>query len=198
MSSFGSSGFGASRMGGLGMGGMSTFGGSRFGSGLGGMSTFGSSLGGGMYGGQGGGQAFVGRDGADMANVFNQMGRAGTQFFNQMNRNMGGRGGRNRNREANQSEEQAPSDVRVELNVDFNHPRPTTESVVNQVRARLAGISAGNEATQLIVTQEDGVIVLRGVAADANQRRVFEHLIALEPGVRAVRNEMTVAEPPQQ
>jgi hypothetical protein len=38
--------------------------------------------------------------------------------------------------------------------------------------------------------------VLRGVAESESQSAVLAQLIAMEPGVRAVRNEMTVAGAP--
>jgi hypothetical protein len=43
---------------------------------------------------------------------------------------------------------------------------------------------------------EGDTAVLRGVAATDSQRLVLEKLVALEPGVRQVRNEMTVIAPP--
>jgi hypothetical protein len=35
--------------------------------------------------------------------------------------------------------------------------------------------------------------VLRGTATDEGQRLVLEKLVALEPGVKSVRNEITIA-----
>jgi hypothetical protein len=195
-SSFGRSAFGGmSGMGGSGFGGMgmgnSAFGGSGFGG-----SAFGrSGMGGGMYGGQGGGQAFVGRDSGDMSAVFNQMGRAGTQFFNQMNRNMraGGQNRNNRNRQTAGTQENAASAVRVQLNLGFTPPRPASNVVTNTIRTRLANILPAQGAATPDVTMDGDVAVLRGVAASENQRRVLETLISLEPGVMGVRNEMTIA-----
>jgi hypothetical protein len=146
-----------------------------------------------MFGGQGGGQNFIGRDSGDMSAVFNQMGRAGTQFFNQMNRNARGQNRNNRNQQNAQSSENAASEVRVQLNVAFNHPRPTPSVVANTVRTRLANILPAQGVAQPDVTVDGDVVVLRGVAANDNQRLVLEKLIALEPGVMSVRNEMTVA-----
>jgi osmotically-inducible protein OsmY len=191
-----------------GMGGTSGFGSTGFSSGVGGMgsgSMFGSGFGNtgfgntGMFGGQRGTQAFIGRDSGDMAAVFNQMGRAGTQFFNQMNRNMrgGGQFGRNRqnrNNNNNASAQKGPaSDVRVKLTLGFTPSRPTPSALANTVRTRLATTLDGPGITPPEVTMDGGVVVLRGVAASENQRAVLERLVMLEPGVMGVRNEMTVA-----
>jgi hypothetical protein len=198
----GSSGFGSSSFGGMGFGGMGStgFGGSGFGSssfgssmfggsGFGG-SAFGNSFGQSGFGGQNGGQAFIGRDGANMAATFNQMGRAGAQFFNQMNRNI-----RNRNRQNNNSSnsEAVTSEVRVRLQLAFNPARPTATVLTNTIRTRLTNILSERGITTPDVAVEEGVAVLRGVAESENQRRVLAQLIAMEPGVMGVRNEMTVA-----
>ena len=222
-SAFGQSGFGGSRVGGGGgFGGMSGFGGaggfggggSGFGSGFGGggMSGmggrgFGSSMGsggfggmsgfgnqGGMYGGNMGGQNFVGRDAGDMQAVMNQMGRAGTQFFNTMNRNMSNRGNRNRRRE--DTEENTPPTVRVRLEVGFPQPPPAPSRIANNIRLRLARLAVDHSLGQPEVAVEGDTVVLRGVAANESQRQVLEKLISMEPGVRAVRNEMTVPTAP--
>ncbi|MEX0642528.1 MAG: BON domain-containing protein [Pirellulales bacterium] len=208
-SSFGSSGFGGSGMGGSAFGGMGTssMGGSGMGSsGFGGMgmgmgnSAFGSSgfgqsgMGGGMYGSQGGGQNFVGRDGADMAAIFNQMGSAGNQAFNQMNRNMRQNNGNNRNQQGDSgTQENVAPQVRVRLELGFNPTRPTPSAVTNTLRTRLASILPAQGIAQPDVTLESGVAVLRGVAASENQRQVLGQLISMEPGITSVRNEMTIA-----
>ena len=148
-----------------------------------------------MYGGQGGGQAFVGRDGADMSAVMNQMGRAGTQFFNQMNRNMrqGGRNNRNQRANSNQAQPGPASDVRVKLELAFTPVRATPNALTNTVRTRLTNVLPAQGIAAPDVTVEGDVVVLRGVAASENQRQVLERFISLEPGVRGIRNEMTVA-----
>jgi hypothetical protein len=210
-SGFGSSSFGSGRFGGAGFGGTrfgsggigtSGFGASPFGSGGLGMTGFGS---GGLgmsgfggsgltsgLGGYGGGQSFIGRDSADIASTFNQMGQAGTQFFNQMNRNLSRR---NRDRQASPSDvANAPQPMRVSIQVGFDAPRPAPEVVAATIQTRLGSILAAHNIAQPIVTMEGDTAVLRGVAASESQRLMLERLIALEPGVRQVRNEMSVAE----
>lgn len=205
-SGFGSSGFGSSSFGrnsfgagagGIGSGfGSSGFGSSGFGSGFG-SSGFGNSMSGGSgfgnqgnVGGQyGGGQSFVGRDAGDMQGVFNQMGRASTQFFNNMNRNISRN---NRNRQPAQTSQNPPQPTRVRLEVAFTAPRAASEVVANKIRTRLAKILPDHGMAQPELTMEGDTAVIRGVATSDSERLVIQQLIALEPGVRSVRNEMTL------
>ena len=184
-SSFGNSGFGATQFGRGGFGN-SGFGNTAFG----GMGT------GGTYGGQMGGQSFVGRDSGDMSNVMNQMGRAGTQFFNNMNRNMGNRGNRNRTPQPAPVDESDRPPIRIRLEVGFAAPRPAPSVVAANVRARLASLAVDHSLGKPQVTMEGGTVVLRGTAETESQRRVLANLVAMEPGVTAVRNEIIVAPPP--
>jgi hypothetical protein len=195
-SGFGSTGFGSSGFGGSGLG--SSFG-STFGSGLGGFgsSSFGSGFGSSTFGSQGfgsGGQSFVGRDSADMANVWNQLGQASTQYFNQMNRSMSRSSSRN-GQEATAKIKNVNQTMRVNLQVAFTPERPSQAALAETIRTRLGRILAVQDIVAPQLTMEGDVAVLRGVAASESQRLVLEKLIALEPGVRAVRNEMTVAAP---
>jgi hypothetical protein len=196
-SSFGNAGFGGSRFGSSGIGsssfGNSGMGGSRFGNSSFGTSTFGmsNSMTGGQSlgsGGYGGGQNFVGRDSADMASTFNQMGQAGTQFFNQMNRNMS----RSQRSEQPAALANPPQPVRVEIQVAFRAPRPSSAAVGDTLRIRLGKILSEHEIAQPTVTMAGDTAVLGGVAATESQRLVLEKLVSLEAGVRQVRNEMTV------
>jgi hypothetical protein len=211
-SGFGNAGFGASRFGGGGFGssgfGGSPFGGGGFGGGGFGAGGFGGGFGSGGFGsggsavfgnrasgmgGFGGGPAFIGRDSAVMAATLNEMGRAGTQFFNQMNRNIARP---SRDRQPAADVESVPQPMRVALRVAFDAPRPTAASVTSRVRARLGKILADHGVGQPDLTMEGDTAVLRGLAASDSQRLVLEKLVSLEPGVRQVRNEMVVIEPP--
>ena len=206
-SGFGNAGFGASRFGSGGFGsqgfgtsgfGNAGFGASRFGGG--GFGTGGVGVGGSVFGGQtfgvsgyGGGPSFIGRDSGDMAAAFNAMGRAGTQFFNQMNPNITRS---TRDRQLDEPVETMPQPMRVELEVAFDAPRPTPAAVANKLRTRLGKILADHGIDQPAITMEGDTAVLSGVAASESQRLVLEKLVMLEPGVRQVRNEMVVSAPP--
>jgi hypothetical protein len=203
-SGFGGSGFGG---GGIGSGG---FGSGGFGSGFGGIggggfgNTFGrgggfgnsgfgnSGYGGGQYG---GGQAFVGRDASDMQATFMQSNRASTQFFNNMNRQMS-RNNRNNRRSTTTTNQNPPQPMRVEVRAAFTAPQPTSDAVAARLRTRLTKILADHHMTQPNLTMQGDTVVISGTAASDSERQVIANLIALEPGVRAVRNEMTLAGEP--
>jgi hypothetical protein len=199
-SGFGSSSFGSGMGGGMGSGfgggmgsgfGSGGFGGSGFGGGGMGGQGFGSGGFGGS-GGYGGNQSFVGRDSADMQ-ALSQMGQAGTQFFNNMNRNMSRR---NRDGDSTPAVSNTSQPMRVNLQVAFAAPRPTPAMLTNNIRTRMTSMLAERGMTGPQVTMEGDIAVITGMAADESQRLMFEKLISLEAGVRGVRNEMTVAAPP--
>jgi hypothetical protein len=189
----GMGGFGGG-MGGGGMGGMgSGFGSSGFGnSGMGGgNSMFGNSGFGNSYGNGGGQQNFIGRDAGDMQATFGQMGKAGTQFFNNMNRNM-----KNNNRRSTKKTVQNPGQpIRVAVKVAFDAPRPPSDQMAREVGTRLAKILAEHQMSQPTVNIEGDTVVLSGTAKSENERDVISQLLAIEPGIRNVRNEMTVGQP---
>lgn len=183
-SGFGNAGFGATQFGGGGFGNAG-FGNTAFGG-----------MGGNMGGGGMGGQNFVGRDSGDMNAVMTQMGRAGTQFFSQMSRNMGNRGNRNRNNQPASVEENARPAVRIRLELGFTPPQPAPSAVVRNVQTRLTRLAVDHSLGNPQVTMEAGTVVLRGTAESESQKQVLERLISMEPGVSAVRNEMIVVIPP--
>jgi hypothetical protein len=141
------------------------------------------------YGSNTGGQNF----GGGSSDTWNQFGQSANQFFNNMNRNMG-RQNRQRNDSSSANIENPPQEMRVKLQVAFNAARPTTEQLAAKLGAKLSTILARQGIVAPEVTLEGDVAVLRGVAATDGQRLVLEKLIAMEPGISAVRNEMTVAD----
>jgi hypothetical protein len=188
---FGSSGFGS---GGFGSGGMgsSGFGNSGMGRSGFGNSGFGNSgFGGGQYG--GGGQNFVGRDATDMQATFGQASRAQTQFFNNMNRQMS-RGNRNRNQQKTTTN--APQQLRMQVKATFAATPRSNTVVAEQIRTRLTKIAATRGMTPPLFTMQGDTAVLSGTAASDSERMVLGQFVAMEPGVREVRNEMTVAGEP--
>jgi hypothetical protein len=205
-SRFGSSGFGSSGMSGFGSNfgsGMSGFGmgGGGFGSsGRGGMgmSGFGNQMMGGMgmNGGAMGGQNFVGRDSSDMSAVMSQMGRAGTQFFNTMSQNMRGRNNRNRQQANEDTGENKRPDIRIRLELGFTPLRPAPAALARTLQTRIASLAVDHSLGQPQIAVEGDTVVLRGVAESETQMLVLANLVSLEPGVRTVRNEMTLAGAP--
>lgn len=202
-SGFGSSGFGSSGFGsgGFGSGG---FGSSGFGGGFGnsgfgnsgfGNSGFGGGYGNSGYGGNTGGQNFVGRDAGDMQAVWGQMGRASTQFFNSMNRNMGRNNNNNSRRQTSKAIQNPPQPMRVQVKVAFDAPRAAPSQLVSGIQTRLARIADERKWVRPNLRMEGDTAVLSGVAASESERAVMGQLLAIEPGVREVRNEMTIAQP---
>jgi hypothetical protein len=200
-SSFGSGGFGGSRFGSSGSG-SSGFGSSGFGSSPFGNSGF-SNQGGNRtgQGGQGGQQGFIGRDGGDIQNLFNQLGRGGNN--QNMNRMAGGGNNQARNRSGrgsqngNQQGQNEKPPVMVRLQVAFDRPLSGEGRLTgDNLGLKLRKILDDHSITQPDVSVDGGVVVLRGTATSESERLVLEKLIAIEPGVREVQNLMTVAQAP--
>lgn len=189
MSGFGSSGFGSS-FGSSGFG--SSFGSSGFGSSFG-RSGFGSSGFGNSGFGQNGGQGFIGRDARDMQAIFTQFSRSSTQFFNNANRQMARA---NRQQRAAATTRNPPQPMRMEVHVAFDAPQPSADEVAKALEARLVKIMSDHQMTVPQVRVENGTAVLSGVARSDSERKVIAALVSFEPGVRSVRNEMTVAGEP--
>jgi hypothetical protein len=187
----GQSAFGSSGLRPLGQAG---FGATQFGGGFGSSGMGGMGMNGGM-----GGQSFVGRDGGDMNAVMSQMGRAGTQFFNTMNQNMrSGRNNRNRQQQFNgegEGEDERP-EMRIRLEVGFAAPRPAPTALARTLQNRIDRLAVDHNLGRPQVSVEGDTVVLRGVADSESQILVLANLISLEPGVRTVRNEMTLAQSP--
>lgn len=182
-SSFGSSGFGSSGFG-------SSFGSSGFGSsGFG--SSFGSSGFGSSFGSsRSGSNNFVGRDANDMQAAFTQFSRSSSQFFNNMNRqmaraNMPQRAVTTRN---------TAQPIRTQVQVAFDAPQPAADVVSKALQVRLAKIMSDHHMTIPVISVQNGTAVLSGVAKNDSERQVIATLVSFEPGVRSVRNEMTVAD----
>jgi hypothetical protein len=184
---FGSSGFGSS----FGSGGFgSGFGSSGFGSSFS-SSGFGSGFGSTGFGSnQTGNKGFVGRDANDMQAIFTQLGRSSNQFFNNMNRQMA------RGQQTSITTRNPPQPIRTEVQVAFAAPQPSADVVAKSLQIRLAKIMGEHHMTVPTVSVQNGTAVVSGVAKSENERSVIESLVSLEPGVRSVRNEMTVAGAP--
>jgi hypothetical protein len=190
--------FGSGMGGGLGSNSLGTagFGSSRFGSsGFGSAGFGGSSFGSSGYGnGQGGGQSFVGRDATDMQGVFGQTSNSASQFFNTMNRNLKQQSRRSRSTNK-QTVQNPPQPMRVEVKVGFAPPAQSSNQLAETIRTRLTKILADHQMSPVNFSMEGDTAVLRGVAASENEWAVIGQLVALQPGVSNVRNEMTLAAP---
>jgi hypothetical protein len=207
---FGSGGVSGSRGmgsqgGGMGaMGGMGGMGGG-MGQGMGGMGGMGGGMGMGM-GGAGGGQmgfgstgnqGFIGRDAADVQAMFQSMGMGAGQGAGGQGANRGGnRGGQsNRGQENQGGEEQTRSPIRVRVQVAFDYPAPSeVGGPVAFAPTIYDRILVDRKVENFAITRAGARIVITGVAADASERLLMERLVALEPGVTQIENQMTLAE----
>lgn len=90
--------------------------------------------------------------------------------------------------------------VRPSLDLGFDYAGPATEELAPKFSARVAKFSSVRFHTPLQVSMENGTAVLRGAVASEHERALVEQLALLEPGVRRVDNQLTVAgssaEPP--
>jgi hypothetical protein len=197
-SGFGSSPFGntgggfGQQGGGFGQGGFGQQGG--FGGQQGGFGR-GNQFGGGA-GGQGGQRNFVGRDSREVQNTFQtQFGQANPGLF-------GGAAIQNFNdqRESRRrwrDQQNAPPPIRVQLRPAADLiPAPQSLSELEAgVQARLAGSfeSRGIRGAQVAMTPQGAV--LTGVVPTERDKALIAQLLALEPGVGAIDNRLTVASP---
>lgn len=114
---------------------------------------------------------------------FNQFGRQGNQFnrgggFNQF----GNTGGRTR---------QA---VRPRLQIAFSHRKIESSLITTSLSQRMARLPLGKVAGAGItfVTNDSGQVTLRGEVDSARTMKLAAILARFEPGVRSVKNELTV------
>ncbi len=202
-----STGLGGTGMGGMGLGGMGmgTTGGGAMGS-----PVNGSGLGG--QGGAGGAGGVPGQGGQRTAPVGQGNNRfVGQTQFNQQNQSMNqqgqnraantrGRAGQNQNQAMNpfgSGAGGAPQRViRPQHKVAFEYSRPTTEKLTTNITVRFSKLSS-RAAFKGVSMETDGTVVtLRGEVDKSETRRLAGMLAAIEPGVRKVKNELTVKEQP--
>jgi len=126
---------------------------------------------------------------------FGQMGnRQGQPNRNNANR----RAGQNRN-QGNQAgtagaANQQKTTVRPQLLVAFDYPHPDAEQNRTSIATRFSKL-AGSEFKGVQVETDGDVIVLRGEVDSARTGRMAAIFARMEPGVKNVRNELTVTEP---
>jgi hypothetical protein len=189
----GSSGFGSSGFGGGGMGGMGSSG---FGSSGMGSSGFGNS---GMGGNNqpGGAQNFVGR-GAQQNGQNGQNGMQGNrqmnQFFTNMNKSMS-RGNKGQKGKSSTSQN-PPQPMRMEVKAAFDAKPTNSNAVASIIQARMTKILGDHHMSQPLITVQGDTAVITGDAKSDTERQTIGQLVALESGIRAVRNEMTAPDAP--
>jgi hypothetical protein len=180
---------------------------------VGGTTTFGAqsgastgqTLGANQLGGAGAQGGFVGRDDntgrfvGDQRQVTQQnQGGRGRQFGNRGGGNgatgrafgdqFGGRGNQSSSRRI----------VRPRQEIAFTFRRPPTSQINSSIRLRFKQISLRQPALRnvLVVLDEKGAATLSGQVNSPETLRLAAIMVRLEPGVRSIKNELTVAESP--
>lgn len=116
---------------------------------------------------------------------------------NNNNRGQGNFGQNDNNQNGQGQQNQDPKRaIRPQLRVAFDElPRPTTE-IRSTLQPRFDSLSQ-TPALRGVAYELDaeGIVVLRGTVDTPSQRRLAENVVRLEPGVKRVRNELTLNEP---
>jgi hypothetical protein len=120
--------------------------------------------------------------------------RQGMQNRNNANR----RTGQNRN-QANQATgagaaNQQGRSIRPQLVVGFDHARPAADATQAAIATRFSKLASKTEFKNIQVEMDGDVVVLRGQVDTERSGKVAVVLARMEPGVKTVRNELTVAE----
>lgn len=148
-------------------------------------------VGGNTMGGAGNRNQLGGRNQAGGRN--NQNGRGNNQGFG-LNQNQFGQGGQNGMGGNNNN--QQPRTVRPQQKVAFTYPQPKSDSLTSTINARFLKLSGRTSLKGLnIEVAAEGKAILSGQVETEDSRRLAERLVALEPGVRSVQNDLVVAPP---
>lgn len=138
------------------------------------------------------GQTQAGQQNAQGGMGLGRMGGGGRNGNNNGNNNNGnnnfGGGG---NQQAQQRR------VRPQLKVAFPTPAIQTATVATTLQQRLSThetLTAGSLKNVNLTMEEGGVVTLRGEVASQDARSLAAAMVRLEPGVRQVVNELTVAQ----
>lgn len=216
MGGMGGTGVGGMGMNGMGMGGTG-LGGAGAGRGLGptgGTGNFNgpqmNGMNGNMTAGQGVGQnGFIGRS-PNQGFVGNRMAGQNGQGQN-FNQGMRGNRGNNNNNELNQLMQQQNQQnqgrnnrgrralpvVHPQQRIAFPHPEPTPIGLQTTLKTQLDKLSSRTPVLSGVdlAVAPNNVVVLKGEVETTESRRLAEMFVRLEPGVRTVRNELTVRNP---
>lgn len=109
----------------------------------------------------------------------------------------GNRGGSTFNQQSgfNQGGAQGRRVVRPRLQIAFEHPRPATTAVQTNLNSQFTRLRTSRPELQGVQIQmgDDREVVLRGRVDSENDKKLAAMLARLEPGVRTVKNEITIA-----
>lgn len=100
----------------------------------------------------------------------------------------GGFGGQNNNQQKPQ--------VRAVLRIGFPVEARESSAVGQSVNARLARMPQSKNLQNVQVTMQGRTAVIRGEVESAEDGKLVERLLSLEPGIDAIKNELTIAGQP--
>jgi len=166
-----------------------------------GLGSFTQQAAGAVPGGQQGG--FVGRGGNNTGQFVGRGGQAGQarqqqqqqrrNTFSQLGQNRNNSGRNNRSRSRTTGTQRV---IRPRLRIAFQYTRPPLNLAVTSLSGRFGRLSSRRPslANVRFETGADGEITLQGSVSSAETRKLAEIMAGMQPGVRKVRNELTVAE----
>jgi hypothetical protein len=134
---------------------------------------------------------FVGDQRLEQFGQGGNTGRNSRDFGNRGNRNFDARSGAGG---AGRNPQRARAAIRPRQRIAFSYPIRAAETVNIELTRQLLEIAeVQTELAGVAVTIDDsGVATITGTVDTQEQRRLAELLVRLEPGVRSVRNEMTI------
>ncbi|MBI3863335.1 MAG: BON domain-containing protein [Planctomycetia bacterium] len=145
---------------------------------------------------------FVGQQ--NTAFVGNQQARSNqtgmnNQFNNRQGQNRNNRGNQRGGNQNNQTGTAAGSQqsrtIRPQLHVSIDYTKPSVTNATSNLAASFDKIPS-HDALKGVTFEADGsTIILRGSVDSDETRRLASALVRLEPGVRSVRNELTIGKP---
>lgn len=81
------------------------------------------------------------------------------------------------------------------LVVGFDYALPTSAELAQTLERQVLRVPGLQRLGPIEVSVEGQTAILRGVVSSEHQRDVAEQVVLLEPGVRAIQNELVVADP---
>jgi hypothetical protein len=104
-----------------------------------------------------------------------------------------GMGGSNRMGGFNSTQNQnSKTQIRTTMRLGFRYPRPNVQAVSQRVQGRWVRLPVSNSIKGVSMNFDNGVATLTGKVATAEEKRMAEKLILLEPGVSSVQNQLEV------
>jgi osmotically-inducible protein OsmY len=82
--------------------------------------------------------------------------------------------------------------IRPQLKIAFDVPPQRSETNVGRISARFDKLSTRSAFRGVTLDTEGGAVVLRGQVSSEENRKLAGILVSMEPGVRSVKNELTV------